>query len=369
MKRPLLIAFVLLCAASADAAPIRRAVAVPPPFPPCAMITGTPAVTFTRDQGATLAPTAEPLTGTGYTYGLAVLDAPGSLLAWHKNDLIASSDHGCSWRVIATFTDIEFPPRIEPAKGGRAYAWSDNRSFLVRYDARGAVKLKQPVAFVGFGVNKDSADIIRGAGADGSIWQSIDAGESWERIGGLRGDVDPIIYYRFAFDPADLDHIVAGTTIAGAYYTFDGGRNWRRSALGSGMSNVFNLVISPADAQVVWAMALDLVENDAALPSQGRHIYRSTDGGATFKPVVDQSPSVTLINGPVMAAHPTNPAVLYFVFGTYFQNYGTDLYRYDAASGMLTTTHNGYDGIDAIAFSRSQPNLMYLGLEVERSVR
>ncbi len=46
----------------------RRVVAFPQSFPQCLMITGSPAVTFTRDQGATLAPSAESLSGTGYTY-------------------------------------------------------------------------------------------------------------------------------------------------------------------------------------------------------------------------------------------------------------------------------------------------------------
>ena len=58
-----------------------------------------------------------------------------------------------------------------------------------------------------------------------------------------------------------------------------------------------------------------------------------------------------------------------YLFGTFFQGYGTDLFRYDASTATLTKTHNDYDGIDAIAFSPVRPNLMYLGLEVERGVR
>jgi hypothetical protein len=55
--------------------------------------------------------------------------------------------------------------------------------------------------------------------------------------------------------------------------------------------------------------------------------------------------------------------VLYFVFGTYFPGYGTDLFRYDHATRALTLTHSDYDGIDAIAFSRRDPSVMYLGIE------
>jgi hypothetical protein len=124
---------------------------------------------------------------------------------------------------------------------------------------------------------------------------------------------------------------------------------------------VFNIVISPANPAVVWAMAINLVE---AGPSEGKHIYRSADGGASFVAVVSQGSGVQLINGPVMAVHPTDSNILYFVFGTYFDAYGTDLFRYDAAVGSLTVMHHDYNDFDSIAFSPADPGLMYFGLEV-----
>jgi hypothetical protein len=257
---------------------------------------------------------------------------------------------------VATFEDYDFPPRITAAKGGRAYAWSDNRTFLVRYDSRGAVKLKQPVAFIGFGVDAKNGEHVRAGGSDGAIWDSIDGGETWTRAGSISSN----LLYRFAFDPANLDHIVVGTAVTGALYTRDGGRTWQPSSLDR--ANVFELIISPADGSVVWAEGLD--NRDSV-----RHIFRSIDGGATFSAVLDDSAEIQLINGNTMAAHPTDPNILYFVFGTYFQGYGTDLYRYDAASRSLYVTHNDYNDINSIAFSPLRPNLMYLGLESESGVR
>jgi hypothetical protein len=365
-RNALLIVIALLSAAPAEA---RRRSATAA-FPPCAMITGTAAVTFTRDGGRTLTPAAQTPTAIGYTYGLAAIDDRGAMLAWHGNDLLLSRDHGCSWRVEASFPNPDFPPRITPTGDGRAYAWSDNRSFLVRYDRRATVKLKQPVAFVGLGVDPDNGDHVRAGGDDGTLWESFDAGETWTYIGSLRADTSPVIFYRFVFDPSDIDHIVAGMTQSGAYATRDGGKTWTRaSGFGSGLVNAFNFAISPADGNVVWAMAINLAESDANLPSRGRHIFRSTDGGMTYGAVVDESPAVKLINGPIMAAHPTDPAVVYFVFGTYFQGYGSDVFRFDASSGALTVNHNSADDINAITFSPRDPNLMYLGLESERGIR
>lgn len=324
------------------------------------MITGTAAVTFTHDEGATLAPSSEALMPISYTWGvISMLDDDATLLAWNRDDLLLSTDAGCSWRVAAHVTGADFPPTLLAAPGGRAYAWSENRLFFVRYDSRGARVLKQPVEFMGVGVDANDGERVRAGGVDGVIWESRDGGESWDPAGALTGAPG---FYRFAFDPHDLDHIVAGTLSNGAYVSHDGGRNWTRAAgIAPRIANVFQLVFSPVDGNRVWAMGIDLENQEG--DAHGRHIYVSDDGGATFAPVVDEAPGVKLINGPTMAAHPTNRDVLYFVFGTYYQGYGTDVFRYDHGQRALTLQHNEQQGVNAIAFSRRDPRVMYLGLE------
>ena len=343
------------------AASRRRAVSPRPYYPNCSMITGSSAVTFTRDEGRTLADFAAPPQPISYTYGLtAMLDELDTLVAWNRDDLLISEDAGCSWRVAATIEGSDFPPKLEPARGGRVYAWSENRIFFVRYDSRGAVKLRQPVEFIGVTADATNGERLRAGGADGSLWESLDAGETWDPIGTR---LEAPIFYRFAFDPTDLDHVVAGTSPNGAYVSRDGGRNWTR-ATGLGTSaNVFQLVFSPVDANRVWAFGINNEESNQNHPSHGRHIYLSDDGGATYRPVVDEAPGVKLVNGPTMAAHPIHRDVLYFIFGTHIFQYGTDLFRYDAGTNALTMTHSTLDDVDAITFSRRNPNVMYLGVE------
>lgn len=338
----------------------RRAVHPPKPFPPCTMITGTAAVTFTRNEGRTLTPSAEPLLPVAYTYGLAALDTPDTLVAWHRDDLLISNDNGCSWRVAATIPGSDFPPSITPAPGGRAYAWSENRSFTVRFDSRGAVKLKQPVDFMGLGVDPQNGEHLRAGGNDGTIWESLDGGESWTYFGALTGAP---FYYKFVFDPANLDHVVAGTLVNGAYVSHDGGKTWTQATgIAERTANIFTFVISPVDPNRVWAMGIDMAYTPED-PAHGRHIFLSDDGGATYRKVVDEAPGVKLINGPTMAAHPTNRDVLYFVFGTHIFQYGTDVFRYDAGKNERTLEHNDQNDVNAIAFSRQDPSVMYLGLE------
>jgi len=301
---------------------------------------------------------AEPLTGIGYTYGIAALDTPGTLLSWHKSTLSISTDSGCSWRPIGDWA-IDFPPTITAARGARAFAWSDNREFLLRYDARGASQLKPPGAIVGLGTDRTNGDHVRAGDANGVLWESDDAGDSWHQLSHLPAEARSIVY-RFSFDPQNLDHVVAGTAVSGAFVTFDGGKNWTRSSLADNY-NVMNFAMSPVDSNVVWAMAVDL--------SSGVHaIYRSVDGGRTFSRVVQEGGGISITNGPVMAAHPTDPSIMYFVFGTRFQSYGTDVFRVDA-SGSVIVNHNSYDGVDAIAFSPLDPSVMYLGLRSEKGVQ
>lgn len=353
MKRIALLLLVLTLAVPAAAR--RRAVRALPQYPPCGMVTGTAAVTFTHDFGATLAASAESLHGIVYTYGLTAMpDEPDTLMAWSGDDLLTSTDAGCSWRVVASDSSWDFPPRLTAATGGRVYIWSDNRHFLMRYDARGLRALKPPADFIGLAADVRNGEHLRAAGNDGWIWESTDAGESWLQIGGLRSE--PALFYRFVFDPNDLDHILGGTIVTGAHVSRDGGKTWTRAAGIGRSTNVFELAISPADASRVWAEGIDMDEGR-------RHIWLSDDGGATFVPVVDEAPGVDLINGNIMAAHPANKDVLYFVFGTHIFDYGTDLFRYDHAARALTVTHNGHDDFNAIAFSPRDPNLIYLGIE------
>lgn len=325
---------------------------------------GTPAVTFTRDFGQTLAPIAEKLEGIGYTYGLAALDTPGTLLSLHKLTLSISTDDGCRWSPVATLASVDFPPSIAAAPGGGAYVWSDNRQFIARYDkATGLQTLKAPGQIVGIGIDEKNGNHLRVGTTDGVIWDSANAGTTWDPVGQLSLPPIPMLY-RFAFDPHDLDHIVSGLATTGSSVTHNGGISWTASNISSGF-NAFNLAISPADGNVVWMMALDTKSADDG-PVFGRHIYRSIDGGLTYTAVVDRSADVELINGPLLAPDPRDASVLYFVFGTYFQGYGTDLFRYDAALDRLSVAHNGYHGINAIAFSRVNPRVMYLGLAVEQ---
>jgi hypothetical protein len=306
------------------------------------------------------------LSGTAYTFGLVALDDT-TLVAEHAGQFIRSTDAGCTWTAIG---DAPTAPMTLATGGGHVYAWPDNGTELVRIDgALDAIDandivvttLTPPPGSI-HGLAASGEDVV--IGMDAVIHKSTDAGATFDRgtTPVVAGDASGLLHYRTAFDPNDLAHAIVGTAVTGAFVTFDGGETWTRatgtSTVVDGNSNVFNAVVSPADANVVWAQGIDLA-------TDGRHVFRSQDGGLTYDIVVTESADVTLVNGPIMAAHPSKAGVLYFVFGTFFQGAGTDIYRYDTATELVTKTHNPFDDVGSIVFSPADEDLMYLGLVTE----
>ncbi|GLY69298.1 WD40/YVTN/BNR-like repeat-containing protein [Amycolatopsis taiwanensis] len=330
-------------------------------------MTGDGSVTFTRNQGKVLTPTSQRLQPVTYTTGMAVLDQPNTLLAMENNTLLSSVDAGCTWKARGEIKGRHVA--LVPAGGDRAYAWDLDGGVSLATPA-GVTPLTSPgVDLAGFAVDRRDSDHVRVADDLGRLYDSTDGGHTWTPIGvpgPPQGELT--LVYTAAFDPSNVDHVVLGTMGTGAYATFDGGRTWTKSAgLGPGNNvNVFSGVISPAASDVVYVNGLNEAESNAGAPSQGRHIYKSTDGGRNFTPVVDQDSKVTLPNGPVMAADPRDPGAVYFVFGTYYQGYGTDIYKYNSNSRNVSVAHNPYDRVTSIAFHPQVPGLMYLGLAEER---
>lgn len=331
--------------------------------PACASVTGTGAVTFSTDQGATLAPMDQQIVPVTYTFGLVALGEPGAMLAGSGGEIFASSDAGCSWHSIGATPSPNAPALILRAAGAtRAYGFGDNDPTIVRVDDEILTKIGSPAGphgIVGLGVAPSDPDHVRVGDAIGRLWGSTDAGTSWNPLG-VPAFADSIAY-RVAFDPQDLDHVVVGALVEGVLVSHDAGATWTgATGLGPGAANGFNLVVSPAQGEIVWVEALDLADpNDAT----SRHIYRSEDGGLTFTAVIDAD-EATLYNGNHLFAHPTDPDILYFVFGSNFNNYGTDLFRYDHGADAITMTHNMWHDT-VIEFLPGDPSLIYLGLSIE----
>lgn len=357
-----------------SAAPPASAAALPGgqwQTPRCGVVEGDGSVSFTRNEGRTITPTSVPQQRLQYLYGVVPVGANTLLAVDHRGALRSSSDAGCSWSPLASVTG-QAVPRLTAAGDGSAYVWDQNGLSLYRVRGTAVTALPQ-VAEDAFGLGIAALAVdryfprhLRVVLDDGTVRDSYDAGTTFHTT--AEHAQDDLFVYDAAIDPANLNHIVIGTMSEGVYTTWLGGRWWTRATLGEpgDRINAFSVTVSPANPFVVWAQGINQTENDAHAPSEGRHVYRSTDGGRTFSVAVDHKPGVvTLVNGALLAPHPTDPGVLYFVFGTSFASYGTDLFRYDAHRGSLSVRHNDHDGITSIAFNPRDPAVMYLGFAAE----
>ncbi|HLV85920.1 MAG TPA: hypothetical protein VKV39_03015 [Candidatus Sulfotelmatobacter sp.] len=129
---------------------------------------------------------------------------------------------------------------------------------------------------------------------DGGVWKTTDAGTVWTPIFDSQhvGSIGAL-----AIAPSDPKVIYAGTGESdirsdlasgdGVYVSQDGGENWKNVGLRDSRQ-ISRIVIDPHDANVVYVGAL----GHAYGPNAERGVYKSSDGGAHWKQVLDQGPEV-----------------------------------------------------------------------------
>lgn len=390
----------LNCSGELDGLDIPEMIALLTPesneLPPCSGI-AEPYVSITYNPLNPFVPYTgpNPPASSFFTLGLTALDVPNVVIANAEAQLWASIDDGCSWTSIAT-TDLFGRYDIEPGPLGFAYAWVEGGTgsglnagiYQIHNNPPGSANFDvafrpAPVEMYGFGVDKHNPHHVRTARHTGEIQESFDGGQTWRRIG-IEASPTASFAYVTEFDPNDLDHMIYGRTSEGAYVTFDGGNTWTQSSglktLAHRGNNFFNATISPVDGNIVFGMGIDLGEtglpgDPPAKPSNGKHIYASTDGGLTFTPVLSRGTGggepgegVQLNNGPVMKSDRTNPTKFYYLFGTNCINGGTYFYGYDL-NGAVLDTYIADENTGCIPkplqfeWSRTNPGALMFGFE------
>ncbi|TNE43329.1 MAG: hypothetical protein EP343_33675 [Deltaproteobacteria bacterium] len=335
--------------------------------PTCTSISGMPGIGWSKDEGKTVLGSKVPIQGgMRYTYGLVALKTANTLLAQHANALYRSTDAGCTWTQLGTVNPNLL--RLVLGAQDRVWAWSDNSNGLFRIDGTTITKLNSPTSnILGLGADPKDPDRIRLGAKDGTFYETSNGGTLWKKVGTAPTTTSGLSGYRVAFDPQDLDHALYGIMREGFYVTQDGGKTWKPSTGLTGNpgdpANGFNVVVSPANGQVVWAQGIDLKFAGGG-KSNGKQIWHSTDGGLTFKSVVLhlQHNDVILTNGTNITPHPTKADVLYWAFGTCASQYGTNIYVYNATTNSLTWNNHPYPDFDEIVVSPADPKFLYLGI-------
>ena len=145
----------------------------------------------------------------------------------------------------------------------------------------------------------------------GGVWRSDDAGTYWENIsdgfftssavGAIAvAESDPNVLYVGTGETALRKDVTNGD---GVYRSVDGGASWKNVGLAETMY-IGKIRVHPADPDLVYVAALGHIFG----PNEERGVFRSTDGGDSWEKVLYRSPRAGAVD---LSMDPTNPRVLF----------------------------------------------------------
>jgi photosystem II stability/assembly factor-like uncharacterized protein len=212
---------------------------------------------------------------------------------------------------------------------------------------------------------------------NGGVWKTIDYGLTWRPIfddqpTGSIGDLavapsDPNIIYVGSGEGLQRPDLSTGD---GIYKSTDGGKTWRNVGL-RGAQQIGSVIIDPKDPNRVFVAALGHPYG----PNEERGVYRSTDGGATWRSVLYKDENTGAIQ---VAFDPTNSQIVYADLWAGRQGPWENGAWQGPESGIFKSTDGGdtwkkltnglptfEQGLGRIGFdiSRSNPKILYATID------
>ncbi|EDP70958.1 glycosyl hydrolase, BNR repeat-containing protein [Flavobacteriales bacterium ALC-1] len=144
----------------------------------------------------------------------------------------------------------------------------------------------------------------------GGIWKTTNGGRQWENIsdgffGGSIGSIavsksDPNVMYVGGGEKTVRGNVSSGY---GIWKSEDAGKTWKASGL-KNSRHVPRIAVHPTNHNIVYAGVLGNIYK----PTQERGVYKSTDGGKTWRKTLFSNEHAGVVD---LIMDPTNPRVLY----------------------------------------------------------
>ena len=185
------------------------------------------------------------------------------------------------------------------------------------------------IVYVGEGENSMRGNVAEGLGG---IWRSDDAGRTWKNLGLKEGRhiIRIVIHPR---DPntlwvAVMGHLFGPNEERGVFKTTDGGKTWKKTLYVNDQTGASDLVMEPGNPEIFYAGMWRVKRSPYNMESggEGSGLYKSIDGGETWKPITANKGLPKGVWGIVgVAVAPSNPEKIYAII----ENKDGGLYKSD----------------------------------------
>ncbi len=209
----------------------------------------------------------------------------------------------------------------------------------------------------------------------GGLWKTTNAGQTWDNISdgyfktGSVGVVSVSESHPNVVYVGMGEHAPRGVTTSygdGVYKSTDAGKTWQHMGLDS-TRHISRIVIHPDNPEVLWVAAQGAIHG----PTKERGIYKSTDGGKTWKHVLFVN-ELTGCSDLSIDMH--NPMVLYAAMWDHIRKPwkvisggpGSGMYKSTDGGATWFKIHKGLPeekGKMAVAVSRANPDRVYALVE------
>jgi len=175
-------------------------------------------------------------------------------------------------------------------------------------------------------IGTGEANIFRSSQAGCGVYKSTDAGKTWQHM----GLTDTYTIPRIVIDPKNPDIVYVAASghewtfnpERGVYKTTDGGKTWQKVLFVNNETGAIDLVMDPNDSDILYAATWQRIRykwNDPRNSQNysGSGIYKTTDGGKTWKPINDGLPAARYRGRIGIDIARSNPNVLYALVDNY----------------------------------------------------
>lgn len=245
-------------------------------------------------------------------------------------------------------TDIEANPDdptefyVAYASGGLWYTKNNGLSFKSIFDSEDiltigdiAVNWKTKTVWVGTGEVNSSRSSYAGIG----VYKSNDNGKSWEYL----GLPDSHHIGKIQLHPTDdntawvavLGHLYSPNKERGIYKTTDGGKSWKQTLYVDDNTGAVEMDINAQNPNELYAAAWYRTRSAWNFEEGGKSsgIYKSTDGGDTWKLITTEGagfPTGDGVGRIGLAVYPKNPQIVYAILDN--QNNKPDTAKKDTSN-------------------------------------